>query len=445
MSTNEPFWSRFLSIGVKPEMSFDLRRRLHVFNGAALATVLSTGIFLTLNFFARRYDLAASNACAFALGVSTLILLHRGWRRTGMVLFLIGTSVAFTAASLSFRNGVDFYLLIVVSAPLLILDSKFWRRFTAILGGSAFVAIQAFHFAHPETPKVPLHRFLANVAVFVISLYWYNAIFRSIHDHTLNVIVEKNRELEGNRLLLEAEHAKLLDRTAQLDEANAAKEKLFSVIGHDLRGPVGNVKQSLALLEDGTLSAEEFQDLQRDLSRGVDHVHASLENLMEWAAAQMGSLQPRFEPIPVREAAGTALNLLSALAEEKGITLHDDLPAGSAVRADAHQLEAVLRNLLSNAIKFTPVGGRVSLTARDEGSLWRITVRDTGVGMEPDRAASLFLARSDYRSTPGTRNEKGLGLGLQICRDFVRAHGGTISAESEPGRGSAFHVSLPRA
>ena len=445
MPTNEPAWTRFLAIGVRSEMSFDLRRRLYVFNGACLAMgILGTG-FLVANLLARRFDLALSNFVGVALSAGCLALLAAGWLRTGITLFLCGIVAAFSVAGYHFRNGIDLYLLLAVSAPLLVLDSIFWRRFVAVTAGVLFVLIQAFHFSHPATAGVPLSRFVLNIAVFVLSLYFYNALFRSLHDHAMDTIVEKNAELERQRLLLEAEHAKLLDRTAQLDEANAAKEKLFSVIGHDLRGPVGNVKQSLALLEDGTLSSEEFQDLQGDLRRGVDHVHASLENLMEWAAAQMGSLHPRFEAVPLRETAATALNLLSALAEEKGITLRDDLPAGAAVRADAHQLEAVLRNLLSNAIKFTPLGGRVGLTAREEGGMWRITVRDTGVGMAPERAASLFQARSDYRSTPGTRNEKGLGLGLQICRDFVRAHGGTITAESEPGRGSAFHVTLARA
>jgi signal transduction histidine kinase len=424
-------------------MSFDQRRRIHILNGACLVASTLGSIFMVANLALRHYPLALSTSMGVAIAVGSLFLTHSGRRNAASILLIGGMTAYFGISGFLFRNSLDYSLLLCVGATLLIMDSLFWRRVMATVAGTLFVAIQTYHFAHPGPSAITAPHFAINLVICVVSLYGYHALFRSLQDQALGVIVEKNDQLEQQRLLLEAEHAKLMDRSAQLDAANAAKEKLFSIVGHDLRGPVGNVRQALDLLHDGTLSPEEFRELLHDLRGGVDHLHASLENLMEWAAAQMDSLEPRFGSALLRRTASEAAGLLAGIARDKEIAVENALPDEATVRADPHQLQAIFRNLLANALKFTPTGGRVSLSACEENGAWRITVRDSGVGMAPERAALLFSG--ERHSTRGTANEKGLGLGLQICGDFVRSHGGTIEAESEPGMGSSFHVTLPKA
>jgi len=251
----------------------------------------------------------------------------------------------------------------------------------------------------------------------------------------------KNRELDEQSRLLQAERSKLR-------EANSAKERLFSVLSHDLCAPVGHLKEALAYLEDGRLSPEQFRTLQKGFREEVDHVFNSLQGLLEWSAGQMEGIAPRFGAVDLGAVCGEAVGLLKPIAEKKAIALENRIAPGLLVRADRDQIRAVFRNLFSNALKFTPSGGsvhaEVEAEAVSEGKGWRVTVRDSGIGIPEERARRLFDGIHP-ESTPGLAQEKGLGLGLAICRDFVRAHHGAIWVESVPERGTAIHFTLSRA
>lgn len=234
-----------------------------------------------------------------------------------------------------------------------------------------------------------------------------------------------------------------MERKRQLHDANVAREKLFAVIGHDLNAPLATLKTTLDLLSDGTLSEAEFREYQGDLRQGVDHALLAVKNLMEWGNHQRSTTLPRAEEISLRACAGEATQLLCLVAENKGLTIENRIPAEAIVHADPHQIHSVLRNLISNAIKFTPGGGRITLSSVKTGEAWRTSVQDTGVGMPADRAARLFDSANEYHSTPGTSNERGLGLGLQLCLEFVEANHGTIRVESMKGAGTTFEFTLP--
>ena len=246
-------------------------------------------------------------------------------------------------------------------------------------------------------------------------------------------------------LLLAALWEQLNDGKRALAEANAAKEKLFSVIGHDLRGPVSNLTSALDLLLDGSITPERFAGYQLDLRKRVDRVHSTLENLMEWGAFQQSAIRPRAADLSLRDSAAEAVQLMTWLALEKRITIENTIPAGARVHADAHQIQSVFRNLLSNALKFTPRRGSIVLSATQHENGWLTAIRDNGVGMAPEDAARLFQTQGEFLSTPGTENESGLGLGLQICHDFITANHGSIRVESAVGSGTTFHFLLPGA
>lgn len=244
-------------------------------------------------------------------------------------------------------------------------------------------------------------------------------------------------------LLISALWEQLAERRQQLREANFAREKLFSVIGHDLRAPVANLKAFLDLLSDGSLSPEEFRKFQEDLRHGVNHVHSTLENLMEWGSLQTNSLQARIEEVDLRTTAQEGIQLLNLIAKAKNIVIENRIPEKARVRADEYQIQSVMRNLLSNALKFTPENGYVHFSAEKNGSNWRVQIQDTGIGMDAERAARLLDPGNETLSTLGTGNERGLGLGLQLCLDFISANHGTISVESSPRKGTTFSFTLP--
>jgi signal transduction histidine kinase len=246
-------------------------------------------------------------------------------------------------------------------------------------------------------------------------------------------------------LLLSALWEQLNERSRQLHDANVAREKLFAVIGHDLNAPLASLKTTLDMLADGSLSREEFREFQEDLRRGVDHALQAVKNLMEWGSHQLSTSQPRPADVPLRACADEAVKLLALASEAKRLSLENRIPPEAVIRADPHQILSVLRNLISNAIKFTPAGGTILLSAVKTGKSWQTSVQDNGVGMPPDRAAGLFNSSSEYRSTPGTDNERGLGLGLQLCQEFILANHGTIHVESLKGSGTTFRFILPSA
>ncbi len=228
-----------------------------------------------------------------------------------------------------------------------------------------------------------------------------------------------------------------------LEELNQQKTRLFSIIAHDLRNPfnslLGNAEMMTRLGD--KLSPEQLTANAEAIHESGRRLFDLLENLLEWARSQMD--QVVFEPqsIDLDALVQRNIDLLRPAAEAKNIRLDTDVPP-MAVRADSHMLDTVLRNLLGNAVKFSEEAGRVSVSARDEGAWIELKVADSGVGMAPDELKNLFQSEFTH-STEGTRGESGTGLGLLLCKDFVERHGGTIAAESSPGRGSTFRVRLP--
>ena len=230
----------------------------------------------------------------------------------------------------------------------------------------------------------------------------------------------------------------------QLQELDRQKDKLFGVISHDLRSPFNAVLGYAELLErslDGaSAQARQYARDCHDAARGA---YDLLENLLRWAQIQM----KRTEPLPVVfEAAALVERCIEThrpAADLKQITLTKDIASPAAMCfADFSAAETVLRNLTNNAIKFTPSGGSVTLGLRAEGETVAFFVRDSGVGMAPERLDRLFTLAASTASA-GTQGERGIGLGLIVCRDLAAQCGGAIKAESTFGKGSCFTFMLP--
>lgn len=249
---------------------------------------------------------------------------------------------------------------------------------------------------------------------------------------------------EKDDLSLRESQSLILRKNAELTELNATKDKFFSIISHDLRGPLASLLTLLDLTEED-LARRDYARLSDNLrlARQVSHQYfALLNNLLQWSRSQSGRLEFRPEPVELPDLARSLSALTEAPARAKEIALLWDLPSALTVRADRFMLETVLRNLISNALKFTPRGGQVLVSAAPQPHGVRFEVRDSGVGIPPERQARLFRIESNS-STPGTERETGTGLGLILCREFVERHGGSIGVSSEPGQGSRFHFLLP--
>lgn len=242
-----------------------------------------------------------------------------------------------------------------------------------------------------------------------------------------------------------AEKNKINEEQAQkLELANQFKDKLFSIIGHDLRSPFASLQNIFILLEDKALSQEEFYQLSLMLRKSIDGVHTTLNNLLIWAKTQMSGAETKPIVVDLSEAVDDKANIFQPIAEQKHITIENKVPAMTNVLVDEEHLAIILRNLISNALKFTPQKGKITIAASSNENFIQVSVADTGIGMEAAKAISLFQ-NITVTSTRGTDGESGTGLGLSLCKDFVESNGGEIWVESAPGKGSTFHFTLKKA
>ncbi|GEM_PF-1256395 len=230
----------------------------------------------------------------------------------------------------------------------------------------------------------------------------------------------------------------------ELAKTNADKDRFFSIVAHDLKGPfMPLLGYSELLIESAErLSPSEITAMGTTIQRTAKNVYALLENLLQWARLQMGRMQYQPQTIDLAELARKSVELLSANATAKNITLRNTVPKGLTVFADTNMLDTVIRNLTNNALKFTPRNGEITISARpQEDDFVQIFIADTGVGMTPEVKDKLFRI-DQHVTTVGTAKEQGTGLGLIICQEMVVKSGGRIWVESEVGKGTTVKFTV---
>ena len=257
-------------------------------------------------------------------------------------------------------------------------------------------------------------------------------------------LLEQQQTLDKYADLLEEKNRELAQKNKQLEEANASKDTFFSIIAHDVKSPLtGFLSFAQILRHVQNIGHEHFQELVTHFQQSAERLLALLDNLLTWAQIQRGTIEFMPQRINLQCCAASVLGLFRQNAQQKNIALDNALPQDVWVEADANILETILRNLLSNALKFTPSGGRVELRAVSDNAAVKIMVTDTGVGLSEENAANLFLIGKRIRQT-GTAGEKGTGLGLLLCKEFVAKHGGTIGVDSTLHHGTTVWFTLPR-
>lgn len=250
---------------------------------------------------------------------------------------------------------------------------------------------------------------------------------------------EENERLEREvRMRIE----EIQHKSEKLEEVNRVKDKLFSVVSHDIKGPLSSLQLALSLLKSGDVSREEFMELSTALDERFNQTTEFIENLLQWATLQLKG--ESFEPvyIDVSKLAEETITLLKSEIKKKNITVKNNLHHTLQAFADLNMIRSVFRNLFTNAIKFTGSGGTITLSAFGANRHIIISVADTGVGIPAANRDQMFTLGAI--TTPGTKQEKGTGLGLLLCKEFIEKNGGRIWLESEEGRGTTFFFSLPQ-
>jgi len=244
--------------------------------------------------------------------------------------------------------------------------------------------------------------------------------------------------------ILETQKELLENQKQELEALNETKDKFFSIVSHDLRGPVSSFFGISRMIKYLVKSKETNQllEIADDIDQSVERLSNLLDNLLSWATQQRGHIPYVPEKISAKSLADDLVKTLANMAKGKSINLQANVDEEIELWADRNTSMTIIRNLVNNSLKFTPEGGQVTISAEKEDDQAVIKVRDTGVGIPAEKLENIFTLQ-DKKSTYGTSGEKGLGLGLQLVHEFVLLNQGEISVTSEEGKGTTFTVKLP--
>lgn len=261
---------------------------------------------------------------------------------------------------------------------------------------------------------------------------------------------EKNKEIRNQAANMEQFNKLLVDKNEliekqkeDIEEVSHTKDRIFSIIGHDLRSPLASIQTSLQVLKNQPNNTDKQQHMHQLMENNIVTTLNLLNNLLMWAKSQDDKLFVDFKKQSVYELAADVIEEVQSIAERKQISI--ELKTAQATEAvfDENMISTVLRNLLTNAIKFSPENKQVEVHLDEQSSMLKVTVKDYGIGMD-SKTIKKIMAKDTYYTQPGTSKEKGSGLGLNLCVDFVKKHKGNLVIESEPGQGSEISFTLPR-
>ncbi|WP_211234609.1 tetratricopeptide repeat-containing sensor histidine kinase [Algoriphagus mannitolivorans] len=253
-----------------------------------------------------------------------------------------------------------------------------------------------------------------------------------------------NRDLSAQQKKIADQNQELEQQSEQLKSINETKNKLFSILGHDLRGPVGQIKSVVDLMLQDQLEKEEFFELLNYLKKDIDSVNFTLNNTLKWSMAQMEGFELNPLNFNLFEVVKNSLDLLQASIKEKDLVVFNQLRSETLAFGDPDLVEVVVRNLINNAVKFSNPGDAITIYAEKNKDFLELYILDQGIGMSQEQIDEILSEQYMLsKSKLGTNKEKGSGLGLQLVKDFVKMNRGKIEIDSHPGHGTKFCVKLP--
>lgn len=330
--------------------------------------------------------------------------------------------------------SLSLFLIIFVSPRK---QHKYWFAVNVIL-------LLAMHWIEYYYPRVVPYSYLSRSDRFldVTSAYLVTVFIMYFTIRNIRRSYDFERiQVEEKRNDIEQQHQYILAQNEQLEHINSEKNKLMSIIAHDLRGPLSNIQNYLELVTEYGLDKEEREVVESDLLRVTQSTLNMLSKLLVWSKSQMDGVVVKLGDLNLYDTLKNTLEMERIMASKKDIDLTYEVDPAVNIVADSDMLQLVVRNIVSNAIKFTPANGRIDVSTRRINNECRISIADNGRGIPFEQQMDMFTLKA--RSTFGTANEKGVGLGLILCKEFTEQQGGRIDFESIPGKGSTFFIFMP--
>ncbi|MEO5910753.1 MAG: HAMP domain-containing sensor histidine kinase [Pelobium sp.] len=420
---------------------FNLESR--IFHSLSICLIVLSTFYAPYNFYAGLY-VAAASAIFFAVFYFYQYYHSRflGKKYSTIAFGLIG--IVIFGSNYFFTSGIDGSTDLIWPVHLLIIfaispykQHLKWLALYLLF----FIAIHWVEFQFPYLITHPFSagkgQFIDRITAFpipVMVIYFIITFIRQSYDR-------EKKSTEEKTLAVAASNEHILLQKEQLEHSNIEKNKLMSIISHDLRTPLINIQNYLELLHEYDLESTERNRLEKALLSSTTHTLGMLSNLLSWSKSQMEGPNVQLAQVNLLQVLSATLEMEKLNASKKEITLNYQIPAALNVIADVDMLQLVVRNLISNAVKFTPKGGEIKVSALAVLENCKISIIDNGKGIPEDKKENIFSIKSDPEF--GTNNERGVGLGLVLCKEFVERQGGSIGFKSKLGEGAEFFVFIP--
>ncbi|WP_345077042.1 HAMP domain-containing sensor histidine kinase [Nemorincola caseinilytica] len=377
------------------------------------------------------------------LGLVYYLSRYRKIYKIGVTMFAI---FSYAVLSLNFfmndgSSGPTIYLFFVTLIFLITLGNHkhhfVWITLHTVIVATLLVIEYNYPSLIPGTYPDRAARYLDLAVTYAIAVSFLFAITNYLRGY----YYRKARLADERSLAIIKQNEQISAQNTELETVNQEKNKLFSIISHDLRSPLDSIRGYLELMSNNVLDEDEKNKIQEELLVQTKYTTDLLMNLMSWAKTQMHGVTVHLVPQNLKAFVEEVAGNKRSIAARKGIKLTYSIHPDLEVVCDKDMLHIVLRNLVNNAIKFTNEGGEVAIRVTTTTDRAFLSVQDTGIGISAEQQADLFTLKT--RSTYGTNREKGIGLGLLMCKEFMDYQRGDIWFESTPGKGSTFFVSLP--
>ncbi len=449
------FCNKIINTGIINSLPFVERKKIHLLNSLSLVGVLGTSIYMIIMYLKKPIDKKITEIdpfyyLNFILVIAFLLVLclnhlrlYNWSRALGLVVALLFyTYVGFQSAKP--YEGEIFILLFAVGIFALFNQAKFILPIFLLAFVCFLTLIINIALKNNENFGYIIEAgvYIRIITLFVFLFFVLN-LFRTEHLTYQKEIEQKNQVLQEQQNELLSQSELLEEQKDELIRLNQTKDKLFSIIGHDLRTPIGGLKSFIDFINEGSLSPEEFAVFSKELKKNIDNVYLMLETLLEWSQVQMKGIQLNFIHINIKELVNEKIALFVELAKRKQVKLKNDIYTDIFVYADENHLRLVLRNLITNAIKFTPNQGEIGISAKETEKEVIVCLQDTGIGMNKEQLMQLFQ-KNIIHSQKGTEGERGTGLGLWLVKESIEANHGQIWVESEVNKGSKFFFTLKK-
>ena len=427
---DKPYWVKAWSWLNGSEAQYPLATR--IFHAICLIAIIALSYNIPLNYFVGLPYISLISAVALLL-VGGVYYLSRVKKKTAtaMLLFCITGNLLF-AGNFFLNSGINgptdmFFILTLIIMVAVVPVTQYW--FWVITNLVIVLLLHYLQYSHANwVPNTYAHiqdRYIdiSSAYVTVVGVALFSFYF-----------IRKNYDTEKKSAEQKATIMKVL---------NEEKNKLFSIISHDLRAPLSSIQNYLELLTEVEIGMEERQEIQVQLLQSTRNTLDLLNNVLSWSKSQMQGSSFKLTPVNIYQVLSPQLLLFIGIAGSKKIKVEISINPGLQVMGNSDMIQLIVRNLINNAIKFSTTGGRIIVSGKQENNNCLIMIKDSGNGKPVKLTNDIFYLNSE--STTGTANEKGVGLGLVLCKEFAEAQHGRVWFECDSVSGSTFFVELPLA